>query len=160
MQGIVTLALLYIYPRVVVGDHDLYIKGDGEKNYLVESWVSHPQYNPRTTDYDYAIITLQKPIEFSFSALPVCLPSTELAGGEEAIVTGWGTPEYGSSHYPRILQEASVTVLNSEDCTGDDKLYSNSDITSRMVCASEPGKDACQGDSGGPLITMEVGCPS
>ena len=155
-----TLYCTLLCPRVVVGDHDLYIKGDGEKNFLVESWVSHPQYNPRNTDYDYAIITLQKPIEFSFSALPVCLPGTELKGGEEAIVTGWGTTEYGSSQFPRFLQEASVTVLTSENCTAGDKLYSNSDITSRMLCASEPGKDACQGDSGGPLITMEVTLPS
>ena len=30
--------------------------------------------------------------------------------------------------------------------------YSSSDITGRMLCASNPGKDACQGDSGGPLM--------
>ena len=145
-------------PRVVVGDHDLYISGDGEKSFLVESWVSHPQYNPRNTDYDYSIITLKYPIDFSMSlsAMPVCLPKNDLMGGEEAIVTGWGTTEFGSGKFPRLLQEARVTVLTTPDCTAADKLYSSSDITSRMLCAAEPRKDACQGDSGGPLITIEA----
>ena len=139
-----------------MGDHDLYIKGDGEKYFSVKSWVSHPQYDPRTTDYDYAIITLNNPIDFSVSAMPICLPKQKLRGGEEAIVTGWGTTEYGSGKYPRYLQEARVTVLTTEDCTREDKLYSSSDITSRMLCAAQDSNDVCQGDSGGPLIAMEV----
>ena len=142
-----------------MGDHDLYIKGDGEKYFSVKSWVSHPKYNARTTDYDYSIITLKNPIDFSVSAMPICLPKKELAGGEAAIVTGWGTTEYGSGATPRYLQEARVTVLTARDCTAGDKLYTSSDITSRMLCAAEPGKDACQGDSGGPLIALEVKLP-
>jgi len=31
-------------------------------------------------------------------------------------------------------------------------MYQNEIITSRMLCAGSPGKDACQGDSGGPLV--------
>ena len=139
-----------------MGDHDLYIKGDGEKYFSVSSWVSHPKYNARTTDYDYSIITLKNPIDFSVSAMPICLPKNKLEGGEDAIVTGWGTTEYGAGKTPRYLQEARVTVLTARDCTAGDKLYTSSDITSRMLCAAEPGKDACQGDSGGPLIALEV----
>ena len=144
-----------LYPRVAVGDHNINIQ-DGEEDFSVESWVSHPQYDPRTTDYDYAIITLTTPIVFSDSAMPVCLPTQELGGGEEAIVTGWGTTEYGGQISPDVLQEATVTVLTNTACRGGDTLYVPSDITSRMVCAAQTNKDACQGDSGGPLITLEV----
>ena len=34
-------------------------------------------------------------------------------------------------------------------------VYSTSDISSNMLCASRTGKDSCQGDSGGPLVTRE-----
>ena len=144
-----------MYPRVAVGDHDISVEGDGEENFHVQSWVSHPQYNLATTDYDYAIITLSKPIQFSDSAMPICLPSRPLTGGEEAIVTGWGTTEYSTSKYPDVLQEASVTVLTHTQCTTN-TYYAPHKVTRRMLCAAETDKDACQGDSGGPLITMEV----
>ena len=149
-----------MYPRVAVGDHNITNVGDGEENFKVTSWVSHPNYNARTTDYDYAIMTLEKEIQFSHSAMPVCLPTKTLNGGENAIVTGWGTTEYASGAFPHVLMEASVTVLTSSDCKGEDTLYSSSDITDRMLCAAEDSTDACQGDSGGPLITMEVTFPS
>ena len=61
-----------MYPRIAVGDHDISVEGDGEENFHVQSWVSHPQYNLATTDYDYAIITLSKPIQFSDSAMYIC----------------------------------------------------------------------------------------
>lgn len=140
--------------RVAVGDHDISVTGDGEENFTVQSWVSHPRYNVRTTDYDYAIITLNKPINFSNSAMPICLPTRPLAGGEEAIVTGWGTTEYATNKYPDVLLEATVTVQTSRQCTTG-TVYSSSSITSRMLCAAQTNKDACQGDSGGPLIAME-----
>ena len=144
-----------MYPRIAVGDHNVNIVEDGEENFRVKSWVSHPEYNVRTTDYDYAIITLEEEIQFSDSAWPVCLPTKELSGGEEATVTGWGTTQYGTGKFPDVLQEATVTVLTPSQCT-DDTLYIPSDITERMLCAAEDSKDACQGDSGGPLITAEV----
>ena len=37
-------------------------------------------------------------------------------------------------------------------CTGSTTDYTANDITDRMICASDSGKDACQGDSGGPMI--------
>ena len=140
-----------------MGEYDLSEDGD-EEYYEVRSWTSHPRYNPSTTDYDYAIVTLKKAIKFSPKASPICLPTSANYGHRNATVTGWGTTSYGGSHRqrPDILQEAWVTVLAKKKCYGPGMAYSSADITTRMICASEPGKDACQGDSGGPLITLEV----
>ena len=42
--------------------------------------------------------------------------------------------------------------MTNAKCSSPNTVYSSSQITSSMICASEPGKDSCQGDSGGPLI--------
>ena len=124
--------------------------------------TNHPDYNDQTLNYDFSMLKLKSEVNYcNYPHIrPVCLPfdSTDTFAGDAATVTGWGTTSYGGSHRqrPDILQEAWVTVLAKKKCYGPGMAYSSADITTRMICASEPGKDACQGDSGGPLITLEV----
>merc|ERR1712098_1021476 len=96
---------------------------------------NHPNYNDRTVDYDYAILTLCESVSFTTDISPACLPSSSSNNydNRESVVSGWGTLSTGGS-------------------TPD---YSSSDIADRMLCAGAGGKDACQGDSGGPLVTKE-----
>ena len=42
--------------------------------------------------------------------------------------------------------------MSQDECKN---AYGEEDITDRMICAGEKGKDSCQGDSGGPLIDSE-----
>merc|ERR1712130_718766 len=162
--------------QVVVGEHDI-TRGDGEQRVDVASWVSHPNYNSnnnpftvlinclllpvfassssscRIWDHDIAIITLAQPVEFSDSVAPVCLPASSSSNydGATATATGWGTLSSGGSQ-PSILQEVDLTVLTNSQCTQSPNIYSSSQISNSMICASGPGKDSCQGDSGGPLV--------
>merc|ERR1712128_316289 len=76
-----------------------------------------------------------------------------------AIVTGWGTLSSGGSQ-PSVLYEVDVNTQSNSRCSGSATAYSSNDITSNMICASNPGKDSCQGDSGGPLVTLENGAYS
>ena len=140
---------------MVVGEHDLAVVEGEEETFSVREWISHPSYRSLNSDYDYAILKLDSHISFSPSVSPVCLPSGVSFGGQNGTVTGWGTTEAGGSQ-PDLLQEAVVRILHSIECYAPGMLYLPSDITTRMICAAEPGKDACQGDSGGPLITLEV----
>ena len=39
------------------------------------SWESHPDYNPYTLDYDYAIVTLRHPLSWRDKVKPICLPT-------------------------------------------------------------------------------------
>jgi len=136
--------------NVVVGDHDATV-ADGEERISPSQWISHPNY--RGNDNDFAIIKLSRPVTFSSRVLPACLPDPSKSyDNVVATVTGWGTLSSGGSQ-PSTLQEVDVSTMTNGQCHRT--VYSTSDISTNMMCASSPGKDSCQGDSGGPLVTRD-----
>jgi len=145
--------------RVLVGEHDTSIE-DGEFKVNVKQIIEHLDYDSSTTDNDYALLILEKSVEWTESVQPVCLPAKSSSAYEniEAIVSGWGTTSFGGQ-LSTTLQEVKVDTMTNGECTSDDTLYEPGVITSNMICAAEKegngGKDACQGDSGGPLIAKE-----
>ena len=62
------------------------------------------------------ILTLKKPIEFSWKVRPACLPSDPSVSyeGELAQATGWGRTDTGYS--ATNLMEVDVKVINTETC--------------------------------------------
>jgi hypothetical protein len=44
-------------------------------SYTPASFERHPNFNEKTEDYDYAIITLADPVTFNDGVVPICLPS-------------------------------------------------------------------------------------
>ena len=142
--------------RVSLGEHDI-TRSDGEQIITPSQWISHPSYNDRTTNYDFAIVKLSQPVTFSSSVMPACLPSPDKNyDAVTATVTGWGTLSSGGSQ-PSQLQKVDVKTRSNSDCTGSSTAYRPGDISQVMICAAAPGKDSCQGDSGGPLVTKEAG---
>ncbi|XP_040181956.1 transmembrane protease serine 5 [Rana temporaria] len=120
----------------------------------VEKIIYHQKYDDRSHDYDIALMKLDKPLNYSDSIRPVCLPQydQDLAAGSECWVSGWGYTHPDNTHMPRILKEAMLPLISTKKCNSS-CIY-NGDITPRMLCAGYlDGKvDACQGDSGGPLV--------
>ena len=140
--------------QVVVGDHDV-TRSDGEQKIAPSQWISHPDYNSNGNNNDFAIVRLSQDVTFSNTVMPACLPdSTKNYDNVAATVTGWGTLSSGGSQ-PSVLYEVDLRTQSNAQCTSSATAYSRSDITSNMICASNPGKDSCQGDSGGPLVTLE-----
>ena len=60
--------------RVVVKEHNV-TKDDGQQRVSPVSWQNHPDYNPGTLDYDYAIVTLRHSLTWSNEVAPICLPT-------------------------------------------------------------------------------------
>jgi len=142
--------------QVVVGEHDL-TTSDGEQRISPSQWINHPNYNSNGNDNDFAVVRLSQDVTFSSSVMPACLPNTNNNyDNVPATVTGWGTLSSGGSQ-PSVLYEADINTISNAVCSGSSTVYSSSDITQNMLCASHPGKDSCQGDSGGPLVTLESG---
>merc|ERR1719206_583179 len=141
--------------RAVVQDHDV-TQDDGEIKIDVSLFITHPNYDSSTNQFDFAIVRLVQHVTFSKTISPVCLPRIgQNYEQREAVVTGWGTLEsFGSS--PNILQEVELTILTNKQCTTNTQ-YLPFQITDDMICAAKPGKDSCQGDSGGPLLGYEGG---
>ena len=137
--------------RVILGEHNI---ADSDFNRVdVAEIINHPNYNPQTTDNDYAILRLANPVTFTNEVSPACLPAdlSNTFAGVLATVTGWGTLSSGGSQ-PTVLQEVDVTVTTNAVCNN---AYGS--ITANMICAADSGKDSCQGDSGGPMIAPENG---
>ena len=141
--------------RVSLGEHNIHV-GDGEQIISPVQWISHPNYDQRTTNNDFAIVKLSTPVTFSSSVLPACLPNPGTNyDAVIATVTGWGTLSSGGSQ-PSVLQKVDVNTRSNAQCTDSSTAYRPGDISGAMICAAAPGKDSCQGDSGGPLVTREA----
>ncbi|XP_066988309.1 U21-ctenitoxin-Pn1a-like [Macrobrachium rosenbergii] len=100
--------------------------------------------------YDIALLELEDDIYTSDPSIhPICLAKeADIPFGGKAVVTGWGTLQYGGAH-PTTLQKVVLDVINITYCASLEQLPEN---ISTVVCALTDYKDSCQGDSGGPLV--------
>ncbi len=109
---------------------------------LVEAKM-HEAYDPRTFDNDIAVLTLDRTVPFSKRVYPICLPpSSEAFTNRRAFVVGWGTIYFGGPTSSNV-QEVNVRVWDNAECA---KNYGelNRNVTGKMLCAGEVGRDACQ----------------
>lgn len=78
----------------------------------VQIVASHPQFDPRTFEYDLALLRFYEPVVFQPNIIPVCVPeSDENFIGRTAFVTGWGRLYEGKSPSGQPLQ---TTILTSK----------------------------------------------
>ncbi|XP_063865455.1 proclotting enzyme-like isoform X2 [Scylla paramamosain] len=124
-------------------------------DFAVASTKVHEEYDDVTYHNDIAIITLERPTDFSDDVWPICLPAQdETYEGMQGTVIGWGTIHF-SGPVSSVLLEVTVPVWTNEECTAS---YPDRNITQRQMCAGgrEGGKDSCQGDSGGPFLIKRL----
>ena len=171
---------------VLLGAHDL--TDIDETNVIceeVEKVIRHGSFNSRTNRYDFLLLKLARPLQFSnsdgippapSSIRPICLPERifnapvfESYVDKKAIVTGWGatarrTMNEDPSDYSDVLRESrDLKVMSNDDCNSAKYGYKRNrytqplQITNDMLCASSiDGTDACKGDSGGPLVVKKT----
>lgn len=137
----------------------------------VEEVTVHPKYNPKTVDYDFALLKLSKSLEFGENVNAVKLPkkNDRPEAGTLCTVSGWGNTQKPNESTDK-LRATVVPVVAQEECQAAYNDFYG--VTDRMVCAGykNGGKDSCkdifwkrswiwinyefflgQGDSGGPL---------
>ena len=145
--------------NVVVGEHNTTDSRDGTIH-TVSNIVEHPTYSGSPPKYDFAIVTLAKPVSFNTRANAACLPirdwDDDFFAGKELKVSGWGvTTESGGT--PPVLHQVTVLGLTNFKCN---QLYPRR-ITDQMLCAGnvdDGGVDSCQGDSGGNVYNNMTTC--
>ncbi|XP_066587672.1 serine proteinase stubble [Prorops nasuta] len=145
-----------------IGEHDLANEEEpyGYQERRVQIVASHPQFDPRTFEYDLALLRFYEPLlPFQPNVLPICLPDDdENYVGRTAYVTGWGRL-YDEGPLPSILQEVAVPVINNTVC---ESMYKNAGyiehIPNIFICAGwrKGGSDSCEGDSGGPMVIQRA----
>jgi len=117
------------------------------------SWT-HPHYDSNDYNGDIALLYLSSDVVFNEYAVPICLPSPNLATllleeGRIGMVSGWGAT-HARGPTLRFLMKVRLPIVNLQTCQRSmDRL-----ITDNMFCAGHHAQatDACKGDSGGPFV--------
>lgn len=111
-------------------------------------------WNPARTRglNDVVLLHLARPITFSATISPICLPNKKLNLNMKWVkMIGWGRLGYqrpGSKN----LMEADVQVLSFNECK---KYHQNLQLPETQLCFRTPGKGGCFGDSGGPVMWLD-----
>jgi len=120
----------------------------------VQIVASHPKFDPKTFEYDLALLRFYEPVVFTPNIIPVCIPEDdEDLVGRDAWVTGWGRL-YEDGPLPSKMQKVTLPIINNTEC---ELMYEQAGFREHIphifICAGyrEGGKDSCEGDSGGPM---------
>ena len=142
---------------------------DTQQIRFVTKLFIHRLYDPKTLNYDVAVIQLDHHVWFNKHVKPACLsPSdwtfeaqqdeTTSASPLSRAVVPWGVVSgFGgvssSGKESLTLRKALVVIANQSACSK--AMKSISVITDAMICAYGPDNgDTCKGDSGGPLVVL------
>ncbi|KAI1235794.1 hypothetical protein IHE44_0001880, partial [Lamprotornis superbus] len=128
-----------------------------EQTIWVDKWVIHENYTKKTSDNDIAMLHLAEHVMYYKYALPICLPTRNLAeqelmrSGKQVVVTGWGSKSEHNNSYTAFLRYIEIPIVPRNECAQ----VMSSHISDNMLCAGSLGdrKDSCRGDSGGPMFT-------
>jgi secreted trypsin-like serine protease len=125
----------------------------------VSAVYAHPSYDPYEYDNDIALLRLSRPVNYTETIRPICLPSADVDLNKFTVCvdTGFGRTGPYDVPSPRLLQ-AKMNIMSFETCyslLGSYRSYINNNT---MLCVgSIPTEDigVCYGDSGGPLACKD-----
>ncbi|KAM0725657.1 Prostasin [Formica fusca] len=141
--------------RVTLGEHNLRAPEiPAARHESVINVVLHPNHRCGKYVDDIALLELARPISWSESVKPACLPVAtgtpgySTFGDMNAIVAGWGWLGEDKSKYKRadVLQKVQVRVVANTVCN---EWYASQGksirVESKQMCAGweEGGKDSC-----------------
>ncbi|NXF94103.1 FA10 factor, partial [Eubucco bourcierii] len=139
--------------HVTVGDFDKYQREFKEQKIKVEQSWTHPHYDSNNYNSDIALLYLSSNVILNEYAIPICLPSPNLATllseeGRIGMVSGWGATHHRGSSL-RFLMKVRLPIVSLETCQQSTERL----VTDNMFCAGYNTEvaDACKGDSGGPF---------
>ena len=76
-----------------MGEYDLNSDAEPHKHIdrKVQIVASHPKFDPKTFEYDLALLRFYDKVDFQPNIIPICVPEEDRdLVGETAWVTGWG----------------------------------------------------------------------
>ena len=76
-----------------MGEYDLNSMSEPHQHIYrkVQIVASHPKFDPKTFEYDLALLRFYEPVEYQPNIIPICIPEDDRTlVGETAWVTGWG----------------------------------------------------------------------
>lgn len=103
--------------RVILGDHNQFVTSDTvAKMRAVSAIIRHRSFDTASYNHDIALLKLRKPIEFTKSIRPICLPDEGAdPAGKVGTVIGWGRTSEGGA-LPAEIQKVDVPILTPSEC--------------------------------------------
>ncbi|KAJ1908580.1 hypothetical protein IWQ60_011644 [Tieghemiomyces parasiticus] len=123
---------------------------------LADTLTLHPQYSPKASIHDIALVRLAKPFRLNLiNTRAVTLSDRPISDGLILLVVGWGRTQFNGT-VADGLRQVNVTAGPARDCAKSG--YGLGDQQGSMFCtARNENRDACKGDSGGPLLYQDGG---
>lgn len=119
--------------RIILGDYDQFVTTETPAIMrAVSAIIRHRNFDSNTYNHDIALMKLRKPVTFSKTIAPVCVPTdpTLDPAGKTGIAVGWGRTSEGGA-LPAIVQHVRVPILSLTQCRN--MKYRSSRITPNMV---------------------------
>ncbi|CAL8130618.1 unnamed protein product [Orchesella dallaii] len=144
---------------VMAGEYDRSKTEGTEKMIGVSRVFVHERF--RDFDNDIALVKLSRPIQWSPTVSPVCLPNDDVQTlsfnmtGLKCVATGWGM-ESSKGRLSSKMQQVWVHITSQEKCDQIYQRHYHIGIRNFHICAGpqdeKTHKGTCVGDSGGPLM--------
>lgn len=138
--------------KIYVGIYNKY-QHSGYRAYKPTKIIKHPNYNPNTTDYDYALIKMDG--ESRNPTIELNRTDFRIPTAQErpmmVTLAGWGTYDEENWNHAAYLNKVQLPVVPLQECN---RVYPGM-ISPRMFCIGyqDGHKNGCSGDSGGPILT-------
>jgi len=134
--------------RINMSDND---DNRGIVRYIVER-RPHPNYNARTTNYDYMIMKLNEPVPSGIVETIDLNDDGDIPSRSQVLtVIGFGALSEGG-YQSDTLQEVDVRYVPTEQCNTNQSYDGKVDDRTMFCAGTNDNRDSCQGDSGGPIF--------
>jgi trypsin len=131
-------------------------------NLKIKRVIKHPDYNSRKTSNDFALVELEKEINFTKTNLrAVQIADADFASngnqdpGLDSTVYGFGNVRSNTPNPNGDLNKVIVPIVSNEEANSSDAYNGKVDETMIAAGYASGGKDSCQGDSGGPMVVFD-----
>ncbi|XP_031633012.1 chymotrypsin-2-like [Contarinia nasturtii] len=142
-------------PKIVYAVAGSYRRLKGGVTIALDKITPSKKYNTHKYFNDISLLRAAEKIVFTNLIQPIALPTQNIVGDTEVLLSGWGRTEYPISNgLPDILQFITPTTLTVGDCKERFKGHGAVHlIDDSILCTINPADiGACHGDSGGPLV--------
>ena len=120
------------------------MRDSNEEMYKVQSFETHPNYANGLLDHDLAIVRLNRKVQWSMNAQPMCLSNEGPKPGTSATLVGWGYDSFKGASTEN-LHIATMPIWSNKNCQNS---FDKRDliIKNGHVCAGkeEGGVDGCK----------------
>merc|ERR1711860_259213 len=105
--------------------------------------MGNKKFSMSTLHSDIAILVLKKPIQYTSTVKPVCLPKGKQSYEDKlGTVVGWGLLRENGPR-PTVLQQLTMKIWNNDKCKRTYGSTAPAGIKDTMLCAGQKGTNWC-----------------